>query len=73
MTDTTTCPQLDVSPDTRSRFVEACELIAERIGHKPDPEFLMALVIETAPEPRELAESFCATIWRHMAPKAESA
>ena len=73
MIETNTTPQLDVSPETRLRFIEASNLIDTRIGHKPDPEFLISRMIESAPAPQELAESFCATIWRHMAPKTESA
>ena len=64
---------LEITPETRRRFIAAGELIHARIGHNPSPEFLMALMIETAPHSEELADTFCATIWRHMTPAKESA
>jgi hypothetical protein len=59
---------LPVSPDTERLYAAANERIAERIGHAPGAEFLMSLMVESITDPQELAETYCRTVFNHMAP-----
>lgn len=59
---------LPVSPETERLYTNANDRVAERIGHAPGAEFLMALMIESFTDPDELAETYCRTVFNQLAP-----
>ena len=68
MSQTPNSISLPVSQETEHLYAKANERIAERIGHAPGAEFLMSLMIESITDPEELADTYCRTVFNHIAP-----
>ena len=53
---------LAVAPEKYDLYIQADNLIAERLGRAPGPETLMAIIAENEEDPVVLAELYCAAV-----------
>ena len=51
-----------ISPEKYDLYVEADNLIAERLGVSPTPELLMTTIVENEEDPLVLAEIYCLSL-----------
>lgn len=59
---------IEIQPKTRELFEKADREIAERLGSSPGAEFLMSLMVENEEDPHDLADLYCFTVLRELAP-----
>lgn len=64
--ETETEPPIDtnvgIRPEKYDLYVEADNLIAERLGISPGPEMLISIIIENEEDPLVLAELYCLSL-----------
>ena len=58
---------VEVRPEKYDLYVQADNLIAERLGIAPGPEALMSIILENEEVPTVLAELFCAAVLHAVA------
>ena len=51
-----------ISPEKYDIYVEADNLITERLGVSPSPELLMSTIVENEEDPLVLAELYCLSL-----------
>jgi len=51
-----------IRPEKYDLYVEADNLIAERLGVSPSPEILMSTIVENEEDPLVLAELYCLSL-----------
>ena len=58
---------VEVQPEKYDLYVQADNLIAERLGRSPGPEALMSIILENEEVPTVLAELYCVAVLHAVA------
>lgn len=61
-TETPVEATVGIRPEKYDLYIAADNLIAERLGHSPGPEMLLATIIENEEDPLVLAELYCISL-----------